>query len=62
MQARNDYDRDVSNGELGIVRGVDAIEGELTVAFDDRLVVYSGADIDELTLAYATTIHKAQGS
>jgi exodeoxyribonuclease V alpha subunit len=62
MQARNDYDRDVSNGELGIVRSVDLQYGELTVAFDDRHVTYAAAEMDELTLAYATTIHKAQGS
>jgi exodeoxyribonuclease V alpha subunit len=41
---------------------VDAERGELTVAFEDRLVAYADADVDELALAYATTIHKAQGS
>jgi exodeoxyribonuclease V alpha subunit len=62
MQVRNDYDRDVSNGELGIVRAVDLTERQLVVGFDDRLVTYGADDLDELTLAYATTIHKAQGS
>ncbi|MBB3019257.1 exodeoxyribonuclease V alpha subunit [Microvirga lupini] len=62
MQVRNDYERDVYNGEVGIVREVSRDHGELTVAFDDRMVVYSLQELDELALAYAVTIHKAQGS
>jgi exodeoxyribonuclease V alpha subunit len=62
MQVRNDYERDVYNGEVGIVREVRRVDGELSVAFDDRLVVYSFKELDELVLAYAMTIHKAQGS
>ena len=62
MQVRNDYERDVYNGEVGIIRDVDRSEGELSVAFDDRLVVYGFKELDELVLAYAVTIHKAQGS
>jgi exodeoxyribonuclease V alpha subunit len=62
MQVRNDYERDVYNGEVGIVREVRRDHDELTVAFDDRLVVYSLQELDELVLAYAVTIHKAQGS
>jgi exodeoxyribonuclease V alpha subunit len=62
MQVRNDYERDVYNGEVGIVREVSRTDGELTVAFDDRLVVYTLRELDELALAYAVTIHKAQGS
>jgi exodeoxyribonuclease V alpha subunit len=62
MQVRNDYERDVYNGEVGIIREVDRDAGELSVAFDDRLVVYSFKELDELVLAYAVTIHKAQGS
>lgn len=62
MQVRNDYERDVYNGEVGIVREVSRDDGELTVAFDDRLVVYTLKELDELALAYAVTIHKAQGS
>ena len=59
---RADYDRDVFNGDLGVITALDLEEGELTVAFDGRPVVYSFGELDELVLAYATTIHKAQGS
>jgi len=62
MQVANDYDRDVFNGDPGVITGLDLEEGELTVAFDGRPVVYGFGELDELVLAYATTIHKAQGS
>ena len=62
MQVTNDYDRDVFNGDLGIISAIDLEEGALTVSFDGRAVEYSFGELDELVLAYATTIHKAQGS
>jgi len=62
MQVVNDYDRDVFNGDLGVITGVNADEGELSVSFDGREVSYGFGELDELVLAYATTIHKAQGS
>jgi len=62
MQVANDYEREVFNGDLGVVTRVDAEEGELTVSFDGRPVTYGFGELDELALAYATTIHKAQGS
>ena len=62
MQIENDYDRDVYNGDLGIVTSVDAESGELSVDFDGRTVAYGSGELDELALAYATTIHKSQGS
>ncbi len=62
MQIENDYDKDVYNGDLGFVASVDPDVGELTVEFDGRPVVYDASDLDRLVLAYATTIHKAQGS
>ena len=62
MQVENDYDREVYNGDLGIVRRIDLEEGELVVAFDGRDVSYGFGELDELVLAYATTIHKSQGS
>ena len=54
--------KEVYNGDVGFVTGIDAEEGELEITFDDRPVVYSFSDLDRVVLAYATTIHKAQGS
>ncbi len=62
MQIENDYDKDVYNGDLGIVARIDMEAGELVATFDAREVVYGFGELDELVLAYATTIHKAQGS
>ena len=62
MQIENDYDKDVYNGDLGIVSRIDIEESELTVDFDGRNVTYGFGELDELVLAYATTIHKSQGS
>ena len=62
MQIENDYDKEVYNGDLGIVSRIDMEESELTVDFDDREVIYRFTELDELVLAYATTIHKSQGS
>ena len=62
MQVENDYDKEVYNGDLGIVARIDAEAGELVATFDGREVVYGFGELDELVLAYATTVHKAQGS
>lgn len=62
MQQRNNYDKDVFNGDLGYIREVDTEERTLKVDFDGKKVEYDVTELDELTLAYATTIHKAQGS
>ena len=62
MQVVNDYDRDVFNGDLGVISSLDTEAGELSVSFDGREVSYGFGELDELVLAYATTIHKAQGS
>jgi exodeoxyribonuclease V alpha subunit len=62
MQVANNYDREVFNGDLGVITGMDLDEGELTVGFEGREVTYGFGELDELVLAYATTIHKAQGS
>ena len=62
MQIRNDYDKEVFNGDIGTITKVDMEERELTVLFDDREVIYDVTELEELSLAYAVTIHKAQGS
>ena len=62
MQLRNNYDKEVFNGDLGYIREVDTEERTLTVDFDGKEVEYDVTELDELSLAYATTIHKAQGS
>ncbi len=62
MQMENDYDKDVFNGDTGRVERVDEREGELAVRFEDRTVAYDFQELDELAPAYATTVHKSQGS
>jgi exodeoxyribonuclease V alpha subunit len=62
MQVENDYDKDVYNGDLGIVSSIDMEEAELVADFDGRKISYGFGELDELVLAYATTIHKSQGS
>lgn len=61
MQMRNDYERDVYNGDVGHVRSLSAELQELVVEFDSRPVRYDFADLDEIALAYAVSVHKAQG-
>ena len=62
MQLRNNYAKEVFNGDLGYIREVDTEERTLKVDFDGKWIEYDITELDELTLAYATTIHKAQGS
>ena len=62
MQLRNNYDKDVFNGDIGFVKTVSPDERKMVVTFDGRPVQYDGGDLDELVLAYAMTIHKSQGS
>jgi exodeoxyribonuclease V alpha subunit len=62
MQTENNYQREVFNGDLGRVTALDAVDQEMTVDFDRRPVTYDFGELDELALAYATSIHKAQGS
>ena len=62
MQLRNDYDKEVFNGDLGYITEVNLEDRVLKVDFDGRETEYDSSELDELSLAYATTIHKAQGS
>ena len=62
MQIRNNYDKDVFNGDIGTIESVDTEDRSLKVDFDSKMVEYDVSELDELTLAYATTIHKSQGS
>jgi exodeoxyribonuclease V alpha subunit len=62
MQLRNDYDKSVYNGDVGLVASIDPDEGTMAVTFDEREVVFAGGELDDLTLAYACTVHKSQGS
>ena len=62
MQIRNNYEKEVYNGDIGVIEQVDPENRSLTVRFDDRLVEYDITELDELVLSYAATIHKSQGS
>lgn len=62
MQIKNNYDKEVFNGDIGVIDSVSLEDRELTVLFDDRAVTYDVSELDELVLAYAATIHKAQGA
>jgi exodeoxyribonuclease V alpha subunit len=62
MQTRNNYDLEVFNGDIGYLMDIDEQAGSFQICFDDQVVLYSSADVEDLVIAYATTIHKAQGS
>lgn len=62
MQIKNNYDKEVFNGDIGIIEAVNMEDRSLKVNFEGRLVQYDVTELDELVHAYATTIHKAQGS
>jgi len=62
MQIRNNYDKEVFNGDIGRIVGIRPDENEITVLFDGRNVIYEFYELDELVLAYAVSVHKSQGS
>ena len=62
MQTENNYDKEVYNGDIGIIINNNEQDQEITINFYNRDVVYDYSDLDQITLAYATTIHKSQGS
>lgn len=62
IQTVNNYQRDVFNGDLGVIETINRVEQELVVSFEGRPVSYDFGDLDELSLAYVLTVHKSQGS
>ena len=62
LQTVNDYQKEVFNGDIGRISEVDQEEQVLTVSFEGRMVPYEFGELDELSLAYAITVHKSQGS
>ena len=62
IQTENDYNRDVFNGDLGVIESINRIEQEMLVNFEGRSVAYDFGDLDEIALAYVLSIHKSQGS
>ena len=62
MQIRNNYDKEVFNGDIGRIARVDTENQEFTIIFDDRELLYDFPDLDEVVLAYAVSVHKSQGS
>ena len=62
MRGINNYDKEVFNGDIGTVEKIDIDERTLIIRFDDRSIEYDVTELDEIVLAYATTVHKAQGA
>jgi exodeoxyribonuclease V alpha subunit len=62
MQIENNYEKEVYNGDIGFIRSINLPDNELTLVFDNKEVLYDFNELDEIVLAYATTIHKSQGS
>ncbi len=62
MQIRNNYDKEVFNGDLGIVSGKSSEDETVEISFEGRKILYEPADLGEIVLAYAITVHKSQGS
>jgi exodeoxyribonuclease V alpha subunit len=62
MQIRNNYDKEVFNGDIGRISAIESEERRITACFDNRQVVYDISELDEMVLAYAVSVHKSQGS
>ena len=62
IQTRNNYDKDVFNGDMGIVDAVDTLNGKVDILFDDRRISYERMEVTDLQPAYAISVHKSQGS
>ena len=62
IQTRNNYDKDVFNGDMGLIDSVDTLNGKVEILFDDRRVIYERMEVTDLQPAYAISVHKSQGS
>jgi exodeoxyribonuclease V alpha subunit len=62
IQTENDYDKEVFNGDIGQIASIDLAEREINIRFDNRIVAYDFGELDEISPAYAISIHKSQGS
>ena len=62
MQMRNNYDKEIFNGDIGYLSAIDQTEQQLVMDFDGRKVIFDWGEADQLTLAYAISVHKSQGS
>ncbi|MBS4165635.1 ATP-dependent RecD-like DNA helicase [Neochlamydia sp. AcF65] len=62
MQIRNDYKKEVYNGEIGVIKAIDILEQQVLIQIEDRDIIYEFNDLDEIVLAYAVSVHKYQGS
>ena len=62
MQVKNNYDKEVFNGDIGRITSIDPEHQEITISFDGRDIPYDYTDLDEIVLAYAVSVHKSQGS
>jgi len=60
MQIRNNYDKEVFNGDIGRISKIDREEQEIIVNYDGRMVSYEYSELDEIVLAYAVSVHKSQ--
>jgi exodeoxyribonuclease V alpha subunit len=62
MQTRNNYEKEVFNGDIGLIMAIDGEKQEMVVTYDDKPVLYDYIELDEIVLAYAISVHKSQGS
>jgi exodeoxyribonuclease V alpha subunit len=62
MQLRNNYDKDIFNGDIGRISYIDNENQKMEISFNGKIVQYEFTDLDDITLAYAITVHKSQGS